>query len=135
MRIPRARAGIILAVLVVLALAALVKITVVGPRVNVEWAPTVDEAHRLALERQYELRNGDPGDGPEWEYELRDTSPANVEALVRDRAVADTAYIDRDDYSVDAKQVDVTVRYPYSDLFSRPSDLLKLHRSVWLLLA
>jgi hypothetical protein len=41
--------------------AALVTVTVTGPRVSVKWQPAIGEADRFALERRHDLRNGRRG--------------------------------------------------------------------------
>jgi hypothetical protein len=94
--------------------AALVDVTVTGPRVAVRWAPHVDAAARLALQQRYQLRNGRQNEGPEWRYELRDWSRANVRALVRDPAVADTAYINRTAFTAERPDLRVALRFPFS---------------------
>ena len=80
---------------VVLAVAALVDVTLTGPRVAVRWAASVSDSNRAELERRYSLRDGRRDGGPEWRYQLGDRSRENIGALVRDPAVADTGYIDR----------------------------------------
>ena len=120
--------------------AALVQVTVVLPRAGVRWDSGVSPSDRAALERQYDLRSGEPIDGTTtgWRYELGDGSRDNIRALVEDPAVDDTGDIDRDTFSVTGRDIRVSMRspaYPFSDRFDRPSQLLQLHYSVWLLLA
>ena len=58
---------------------------------------------------RYGLSAGEPVEGSTWRYELRDRSRENVGALVGDRAVADTAYIDRPDIVVPRREIHVGV--------------------------
>jgi hypothetical protein len=63
----------------------------VGPDVLVRWAPSVTDAERIQLERQYHLAYGhlDDDDPTQtiWEYQIADQSVANVTALARDKRV------------------------------------------------
>lgn len=119
---------------VLIAIFAAVQVTITSPRVQVRWREGVSSADRTAVELRYTLRNGVPaGDG--WRYELGDLSRENIRALIQDPAVDDTGYIDRDALTSEGRDIRVTVWYPFSDLFDRPSQLLQLHRSLWLLLA
>jgi hypothetical protein len=121
---------------VLIAIAALVQVTITNPRVHIRWAEHVDPAARAVLERRYDLRGGNPVEGTAttWRYELGDPSGENIRALLADSAVADTAYIDRDALAAGGRSISVTVWYPFRDLLDSPSQLLQLHRSVWLLL-
>lgn len=66
-----------------------------APKINVRWAPDVDDATRAAAEARFHLvQDGDP-DGRTRRYELLDASRANTEALVTDPVVEDTAGLDR----------------------------------------
>ena len=85
---------------VALAAVLLVDITIVRPQVHVRWSSGVSGEERVALEQRYQLRGGERLDETTWRYELRDGSAENVAAIVGDRAVEDTAYIDRDALSV-----------------------------------
>ena len=93
-----------------------------------------DQASR---ERSYGLHDGVRLDGPTntWRYGLGDLSRDNIRALLDDSAVLDVAYLDPDTLSSEGRLVEITLRYPYSDLLDSPLDLRRLHRSVWLLLA
>jgi len=75
-----------------------------APRVNVRWAPPVQESERLEFERTLGLLEGAPVDGRTWAYDLRDPSRSTVEALVTHPLVEDTHHIDRAtrEVSVDA---------------------------------
>jgi hypothetical protein len=131
---PSVRVAIALGVLV--AALALVRVTVIDPRVHVRWHDRVTAADRTALEERHGLRNGRPADDERrtWRYDLGDLSTSNIGALLSDPAVADTAYLDRDALTSEGRDFQLSLRYPYSDLVDRPSELLQLHRSVWLLL-
>jgi hypothetical protein len=118
----------------IVALVMCVDVTITGPRVHVRWDETVSTGDREALEREHDLRRGVP-DGRTWQYELGDRSLENIRALVGEAAVEDTAYIDRDTMTVGGRDVQVTVWYPFSGLVDRPSALVPLHRSLWLVLA
>ncbi len=66
-----------------------------APRVRVRWNATLDADQRAALERQFRLFMGESHDHTTWEYDLVDSSPALVAALVAHPDVADTHYLDR----------------------------------------
>ena len=114
-----------------IALVAVVDVTITGPRVVVRWAEDVSASDRAALEGRYQLRNGRPLEGSTWRYELRDRSRENIEALVRDPGVDDTGYIDRDEFAAEEASVCVRMRFP---LGPDPSELAQL-QSLCLLLA
>ena len=95
--------------------AALVTVTVTGPRVSVRWQETISGSDRLELEQRHHLRNGRQDDARNpnvWRYDLGDWSRDAVAALVRDPAVADTNYIDRATYDVGDPAVTVASRLP-----------------------
>jgi hypothetical protein len=72
-----------------------------APAVRVQWRPGVSEEQQAALERRYLLVNArDRLDGGSIAYDLLDTSVRNIRALVADEAVADTADIDRDAFTI-----------------------------------
>src|SRR5687767_8988429 len=122
----------------VLAAAAILRVDVTGPRVHVRWSASVDPAERARLERRYDLREPGLIDGPTntWRYDLGETSSVNIGALLRDPAVGDTAYIDRNALTaVDGRSIRVSAWYPFNDLLTHPVLLARLHRSLWLLLA
>jgi hypothetical protein len=65
-----------------------------SPRIGIRWVDGTDEQTRSGIARLRRLSAGeDQGEG--WRYDLDDTSPANIAAIVRDPHVADTAGIDR----------------------------------------
>lgn len=108
MRRPGRRFWMALGALLI-ALFALVEVTTTGPRVAIRWGAGVDSSDRIALEQQYNLRNG-RDEGTAWRYELRDWSRENIGALVGDPAVADTGYIDRRALTAEEPEVRVTIR-------------------------
>jgi hypothetical protein len=67
-----------------------------APRVNVRWTDALTDTQRRGLERRFALVEGQRQEGTTWVYDLTELSPPAVLALVRDPAVADTHYIDRD---------------------------------------
>jgi hypothetical protein len=127
---------------VLIAILALVDVTTIDPRVTVRWRAEVGPADRVALERRYGLENGEQIEGTGWRYQLRDRSRDNIGALIRDPAVDDTGYIDRDALAAPEPDVRVTVRslpFPFSvddtdEGFRNPWQLFQL-QSLWLLLA
>ena len=124
---------------VLIAILGLVQVTITNPRVNVRWQPGVIPADRAVAERRYDLRNGSPIEGTTtgWQYQLGDRSRENIRALIQDPAVDDTGNIDRDALTAPDPVVSATIRplpFPFSDRFDRPSQLLQLHQTAWLLL-
>ena len=109
----RRRLWILLPVLLLLA-TAMVDIRITGPRVSVRWADDIDAAARTALERRFDLRNGEPDrqSSSTWQYELSDRSRPNIEAIVGHPAARDTHYIDRDALTVARPAVDIGLRAP-----------------------
>jgi hypothetical protein len=125
-------AGILL-----IAILALVRVTITYPRVHVRWQPAVSPADRAALERRYDLRSGTPTDETTttWRYDLGDPSRDNIRALLEEPSVDDTAYIDRNALTAeDGRGIRITSRYPLRDLLGQPSELVQMSRSIWLLL-
>jgi len=101
----------------VLLLAALIEIRVTGPRIHVRWAPFLDDASRTALEQRFSLVNGRREEGSVWRYQLGDWSRDNIGGLVRDPAIADTGYIDRNLLTAEDPSVGVGIRalpFPFS---------------------
>ena len=66
-----------------------------GPKINVRWAPDVDDAAREAAEAKFHLVQEGQPEGRTRHYELLDPSRENVEAMVTNPAVEDTAGLDR----------------------------------------
>jgi hypothetical protein len=66
-----------------------------GVQVKVRWTAGVGTEARIDAERRYSLARGEKDEGTTWKYVLRDATPGNVYALVRDPRVEDTANIDR----------------------------------------
>ncbi len=104
---------------VLIAAAALIDVRSTGPRITVRWRDGVTVQQRQAVERQHDLRAGEPIDGTAtgWEYELHDTSRDNITTLVRDPAVDDTGKIDRESMTAPPAETTVTVRalpFPFS---------------------
>lgn len=112
------------------------RVEVSNPRIHVRWQDGLSADARAYLERRFDLREGElVGDSTTtWQYRLGNRRTENVGALVGHQAVLDTSYIDRTTFAVEPGEVRLRW-YPLSDLYSRPSDLLQLHQSVWLLLA
>jgi|SRR5687768_11749778 hypothetical protein len=63
--------------------------------INVRWHTDVTAEGREALERRFQLVEGQPVGGNTWRYNLLGYSRENIRALVTDAAVADTYYINR----------------------------------------
>jgi hypothetical protein len=142
----RARLWLVLAAALI-AVVALVDVTISGPRVSVRWRADTSPADRAALERRYDLRNGERDEDSvfTWRYELGDRSRANTGALLSDPAVDDTHYIDRDSLTASASDIRVTMRplpplpglpFPFNttDEFMDPRQLFQI-QSGWLFLA
>jgi hypothetical protein len=72
--------------------------------VHVRWKADVTEAKRVELERRFQLTDGQPGDGVTWEYQLVDSSSANIRAIVQNERVDDTAHLNRIRYSPEFAQ-------------------------------
>lgn len=87
----------ILALLVAAAAAATWRLVppAIAPRINIRWAPGVDDPQRAMVERRFHLLRGELRDGRTWAYDLGDVSRGNVRALVANHAVEDTHYINR----------------------------------------
>jgi len=95
-----ARAVSLIAVICVLLLGASVAAwrfipPALAPRINIRWAPSVTDVSRADAERRFRLWRGEAKDGRTWAYDLGDVSHGNVAALVADRRVEDTHYINR----------------------------------------
>jgi hypothetical protein len=71
-----------------------------APAIRVRWRDDVTAPRQHELEAKYLLANGRSPQGRSIAYDLLDTSPSNVRALVLDPDVADTNDINRDTYEV-----------------------------------
>ena len=69
--------------------------------VNVRWRSVSDDERRVR-EAKYQLAGGVAVEGTTWKYALHDVSQSNIESLVRDPFVEDTAGIDRTRFVVAA---------------------------------
>jgi hypothetical protein len=69
--------------------------------VNVRWRSISDD-ERQSREAKYQLAGGAAVEGTTWKYALNDVSSSNIESLVRDPFVEDTAGIDRSRFVVEA---------------------------------
>src|SRR5688572_8287689 len=70
-----------------------------APRIAIRWPERLAPERRQALERRFLLVNPAP-DRDRVEYDLLDTSAANIEALVHERDVADTDRVSRERFTV-----------------------------------
>ena len=107
-------------------IAALLQVTVVESRVHVRWREGLTQAERQALEERYNLASGRAIDDTTWRYDLLDTSPENVGALVSEPAAADTAYIDRTARTAPEREIQIVVRSPLTLLGPDPAGLLQV---------
>lgn len=120
---------------VLLAAVVVSRVDVANPRVHVRWRGDIPADRRAVLERRYGLRQGvvvDERTGT-WQYRLDKLTRENIRAIVEDRWIDDTAYIDRREFTA-SREVRI-LWYPLSDLLNGPAQLLELHQSLWLLLA
>ena len=83
-------------------------------QVHVRWQPGVTDSERIALEQRFRLTNGMPTEGATWEYQLADSSTANIRTLVQDARVADTAHLNRRQYRPEFAQDRVRRNLVYS---------------------
>ena len=90
--------------------AALVRVDIIEPRVNVRWSGGVAEDERLLLERRFGLESAQWREGTTWRYVLRDRSRENIAALVAHPAVDDTHDIDRAALTAPDRSVQVSIR-------------------------
>ena len=97
-----------------------------GARVHVRWQASIDEARRHILERQFRLDMLERVDDLTWRYDLIDTSPENIRALVSHPAVADTHEIDRPNYTIAASALRTArrERFAYGSAVVATADLL-----------
>ncbi len=73
------------------------------PRINIRWTSIPDERRR-ELEARYGLTDAEPAGASTWAYTARNSSPENIEAIVRDPSVDDTHGIDRAAFTIAAPQ-------------------------------
>jgi len=66
-----------------------------APRVYVRWVEGVSDAARAGYERQLKLLEGERQEGTTWAYDLADSSPQAIGAIVAHPSVADTGNINR----------------------------------------
>lgn len=80
---------------VLIVAAALFDVEVTGPRVSIRWRADISAEDRVARERRYGLRNGEPDrqSPTTWQYELANRSRENIGAIVNDAAAEDTHYM------------------------------------------
>src|SRR6185503_1887993 len=86
-----------------------------GAEVHVRWQPSVDETRRAALESRFGLRGGERLEANTWRYDLIDTDPENIRAIVDDANVADTHDLDRSIYEVSASAARTDRRSRFGD--------------------
>ena len=98
---PRLAIAAVWIVLTLVVPAFIYRTPVSAPSVNIAWSPDVDDYRRSTLEQRFHLADADFRGGRLWTYQLEDWSRANVSALLRDPAVADTQHIDRQSFAVD----------------------------------
>jgi hypothetical protein len=94
-----------IASVIMLVCSAMLRITAPSPwapRVNVRWIDGLADADRSSLERMFGLLNGVHDEGSTWTYDLTLVSAESVKALVAERAVADTHFIDRRGDTIDS---------------------------------
>ncbi len=102
-----------------------VRVEIVTPRVHVRWADAVTASEQTQLEQRYRLGPGERVEGRTWRYALEDRSTANIRALVSDRSVADTAYLDRDMFAAPGRQVQVSLSRLRALVGPAPAQLLQ----------
>ena len=97
-----------------------------GPRINVRWVESADEASRRVRETQYGLTQPMPEGDHTWSYVLTDRRRENIRGLVTDGLVADTHGIDRGGSRLASRE-------PLWQRFSRavPVNRLSVHPGVF----
>ena len=70
-----------------------------APEIRIRWRDGLDPGRRAELERRFLLVNRAPFED-RLTYDLLDTSRRNVEALVRERDIADTDRVNRTNYTI-----------------------------------
>jgi hypothetical protein len=63
--------------------------------INVRWQPDVSQLHRQELERRFQLTVPRNTEGTTWQYELQDSSTANIRLIIQSEYVADTEHLNR----------------------------------------
>ena len=71
---------------------------------HVRWRPDVTDTQRIERERRFNLTRGIQTEAATWEYQLTDTSTANIRQLIQDAAVNDTAHLNRVRYRPEFSQ-------------------------------
>ena len=108
--------GTAAAVFVVLAVAAWLTLPVVwgqgAVRIKVRWKPDVTGAQRAEFETRFHLTVHEHDQATTWTYNLLDTSTDNIERIVRDDAVDDTAHVNRIKFRPELRQ-DRTRQAPF----------------------
>ena len=70
-----------------------------APEIRILWRADLDPARRTELERTFLLVNSNPF-ADRLSYDLLDTIPGNVEALVNERDILDTDRVDRVGFTI-----------------------------------
>lgn len=108
--------GTTAAVFVVLAVAAWLALPAVwgqgAVRIKVRWKPDVTDAQRAGLETRFHLTVHEHDQATTWTYNLLDPSTDNIERIVRDDAVDDTAHVNRIKFRPELRQ-DRTRQAPF----------------------
>jgi hypothetical protein len=63
--------------------------------IHVRWKPEVMDAERIELERRFQLTSSVQTEGTSWEYQLTDSSTANIRNIVESERVDDTSHLNR----------------------------------------
>lgn len=82
--------------------------------VHVRWKTDVTEAERVALERRFRLTGAVHSEGTSWEYQLVDSSTANIRNIVQNARVDDTSHLNRIRYRPELAQDRVRQIWLYS---------------------
>jgi hypothetical protein len=104
--------------------------------ISIRWSRQVTDDRRQQLEAQFGLTNPRSRGGATWDYELADTSGANVAAIVQHEAVEDTAGVDRATLRVwsplETLLVGLQRQFPLLGLRIAPGLLQPANANVWL---
>ena len=106
--------------------ALLVQVDVVPPRIHVRWRADLTDTQRAERERRYGLASPRLREGTTWQYEIRNRSRDNIEAIVKDPDVEDTAYVDRRAMTVPGAEVEVSWRRARFLIGPQPWRLLQM---------